>query len=93
MLFEVLTIPPFNRQLKRIIKKYPDFKAYSSTLNNTQMTINLEVQDHKVELITKLLEHLSFVKIKESQVSEDQFQQRSVGVVQPRSSNQYPACS
>ena len=26
MPFEVLTIPPFNRQLKRLIKKYPDFK-------------------------------------------------------------------
>ena len=48
------------------------------------MKMYIEVQDHKVELITKLLEHISFVKIKRSQVPEDQFQQRSVGVVQPR---------
>ena len=30
------------------------------------MKLHIEVQDHKVELITKLLEHIPFVKIQES---------------------------
>ena len=32
MQFKVLAIPPFDRQLKRLIKKYPDFKEDISVL-------------------------------------------------------------
>lgn len=61
------------------------------TLSNMKMYI--EVEDHKVELITKLLEHIPFVKINDSQIREDQFQQKPVGVVRPESNKQYLSCS
>ena len=38
MQFEVLTIPPFNRQLKRLIKKYPDFKKDMYNLEDSLST-------------------------------------------------------
>ncbi len=35
------------------------------------MKLHIEVQDHKVELITKLLERIPFVKIQESGLPSD----------------------
>ena len=36
------------------------------------MEMHIEVQNHKAELITKLLEHIPFVKIKEKKPLQEQ---------------------
>lgn len=38
MQFKVLAIPPFDRQLKKLIKKYPDFKEDISELADSLAT-------------------------------------------------------